>query len=533
MKITAVILLTLLLNISFSQSPSIGLIYDSGLAADGYTLFAPESNQEVYLMDNCGEIVNQWTCNEVPGKTSYFLENGNLLHAGQHSLEIRDWDDNLLWEYQTTSNGISQHHDIEPLPNGNILLIVSDFKSSAELIAAGRDPNAIGNNFKMDKILELEPVGTNGANIVWEWYFWDHLIQELDSTKANFGVVADHPELLDLNFQTSSNSDWTHLNGIDYNTDLDQIIMSSRTISEIYIIDHSTSLAESSTDSGGNAQKGGDFLWRWGNPIVYHQGTSFDQQLFGQHDSKWVENGYLHDGKISVFNNALNGSSTISAVHLIEPIMSGTYNYQINANLFEPLDFFSTWSGDVLGIPMYTPKKGGANSLPNGGFMICESTKGRFIEIDEAGNVVWVYKNPSGLIIYNQFDIIPANTNQVFRAKKIPLNYPGILGNDLTSTGVIEDVNSLSENCVLNAGIEEIALNNLVIENPIVGGEIHFIDPTLDIKNLKLFDMAGKFIQSWVKNSQTMLILPIIDKGLYIFRFDLNGQTVQQRVLIQ
>ncbi|MFT6245841.1 MAG: hypothetical protein ACJAXI_002616, partial [Crocinitomicaceae bacterium] len=191
MKITSVILLSLLFNIAFSQPPTVGLIYNSGLAADGYTLFAPESNEEVFLIDNCGEVVNQWTCNDLPGITSYLLEDGKLLYAGKDNLEIRDWNNNLIWEYQTTSNGISQHHDIEPLPNGNILMIVTDFRSSAELIAAGRNPNTIGNNFKMDKILELEPVGTNGANIVWEWYFWDHLIQDFDSTKANFGVIAD------------------------------------------------------------------------------------------------------------------------------------------------------------------------------------------------------------------------------------------------------------------------------------------------------------------------------------------------------
>ncbi|MFT6982734.1 MAG: hypothetical protein ACJAUD_001504 [Crocinitomicaceae bacterium] len=533
MKITSVILLSLLFNIAFSQPPTVGLIYDSGLAADGYTLFAPESNEEVFLIDNCGEVVNQWTCNDLPGLTSYLLEDGKLLYAGKNNLEIRDWNNNLIWEYQTTSNGISQHHDIEPLPNGNILMIVTDFRSSAELIAAGRNPNTIGNNFKMDKILELEPVGTNGANIVWEWYFWDHLIQDFDSTKANFGVIADNPKLLDLNYLTISNSDWTHINGLDYNAELDQIILSSRTISEIYIIDHSTSTAEAATDTGGNAQNGGDFLWRWGNPVVYQQGTTIDQQLFGQHDAKWVENGYLHDGKISVFNNALDGSSANSAVHLIEPVMTGSYNYQMTGNLFEPISFSYTWSGDVMGIPMYTSKKGGANSLPNGGFMICETTNGRFIEVNEAGNVVWVYNNPSSNVTYSQYDVIPPVTNQVFRAKKLPSNYPGISGNNLTSTGTIEDVNPLSESCVLSIGIDEHSMNSSVILNPIVNGEIVITDPTINLNDLVLFDLSGKFIQNWTDDASTKYLLPNIEKGIYIFRFESKGQPFQQRVLIQ
>ena len=27
-----------------------------------------------------------------------------------------------------------------------------------------------------DKIIELQPIGIDSANVIWEWYFWDHLI---------------------------------------------------------------------------------------------------------------------------------------------------------------------------------------------------------------------------------------------------------------------------------------------------------------------------------------------------------------------
>src|SRR5207248_2769403 len=40
----------------------------------------------------------------------------------------------------------------------------------------------------------------HGGEIVWEWHAWDHLIQEFDPQKANYGVVADHPERVDINF---------------------------------------------------------------------------------------------------------------------------------------------------------------------------------------------------------------------------------------------------------------------------------------------------------------------------------------------
>jgi len=533
MKITPIIIFSMLYGFGIAQSPTVGLIYDSGLAQDGYTLFAPEQNNDVFLINNCGEVVNQWALNDVPGNTAYLLENGNLLQAGQDNLEIRDWDNNLIWEYATTANGILQHHDIEPLPNGNILCIVTDFRANAELVAAGRDPNMIGNNFKMDRIIEIEPVGANGANIVWEWLFWDHLIQEFDNTKANYGVVADHPELIDLNYVTANNNDWTHINGIDYNDSLDQLIISSRTISEIYIIDHSTSTAQAASHTGGNAGKGGDFLWRWGNPIVYHQGTLSDQKLFGQHDSRWVEDGYLHDGKISVFNNSLGGSFTYSGIHLIVPTPSGQYNYSMSGNTFEPADFHSSWSADIMGIPVYSNKKGGANSLPNGGFMICETTKGRFTEINESGDVVWVYKNPSDASVYNQFDVIPASGNQSFRAKKYPVDYPGIVGNDLTSTGIIEDVNSISDACVSGASIEDLTSSEGVFVNPVIDHTIEFTNAAVEVKNVELFDVSGRFIQSWNSASSSYSIFPIINDGIYLIRFDVNGKQYQQRLLIQ
>ena len=97
----------------------------------------------------------------------------------------------------------------------------------------------------------------SGGQIVWEWHIWDHLIQDHDSSKDNFGVISNHPELIDINMISATgggppgmnSGDWFHINGIDYNADLDQIAFSSRHASEVYIIDHSTTTSEAATHS--------------------------------------------------------------------------------------------------------------------------------------------------------------------------------------------------------------------------------------------------------------------------------------------
>ena len=119
-----------------------------------------------------------------------------------------------------------------------------------------------------DHVIEVEPNGSSGGNIVWEWHVWAHLIQDYDPAKDNYGVVEDHPELIDINFMAiSAGKDLNHINAIDYNEEFDQILLTSAGQDEIWVIDHSTTTEESAGHTGGTSGKGGDLLYRWGNPI--------------------------------------------------------------------------------------------------------------------------------------------------------------------------------------------------------------------------------------------------------------------------
>ena len=292
------LLFLLLLIHQFSNAQNtVGTIAVTNDVYDGYTLFS--SFKKTFLINNCGQVVNEWTSDFPPGNAVYLLPNGNLLRAGRENdksdiifggqggiVELYNWEGVRIWSYSFNSNQERQHHDVYPMPNGNILVLIAESWSKQQAIEHGRDPSKITEErLYNEKIIEVKPIGSNQFDLVWEWNINDHLIQDFDNTKFNFGDVSKAPEKLDINFLNDGNgsANWLHINSIQYNEARDQIVLSSRNLSEIYIIDHSTTTAEATTSSGGNSNKGGDFLYRWGNPQAYKQGGEEDQKLFGQH----------------------------------------------------------------------------------------------------------------------------------------------------------------------------------------------------------------------------------------------------------
>jgi hypothetical protein len=269
----------------------------------------------------------------------YLLEDGRLLKTavsanvnstitgagGGEEVHILSWEGEMLWRYNPTTDSLRLHHDIEPMPNGNVLMIAWEAIGSGNAIAAGRDPGLIVEDvIWSEMVIEVRPTGPETGEIVWEWRLWDHLIQDRDPLFSNYGPVADHPELLDINFVNdflppTGEADWIHLNSIDYHPDLDQILLSSQRLSEIYVIDHSTSTAEAASHAGGRVGKGGDLIYRWGNPEAYRAGSDADQQLFGQHDAQWITEGLVGEGNLLIFNNGSAQERGWSSVIEITP----------------------------------------------------------------------------------------------------------------------------------------------------------------------------------------------------------------------
>jgi hypothetical protein len=506
---------------------TIGLLYNDIAVADGYTLFGYKQNNDVYLINNCGEVVNHWLTNNKLG-VAYILEDGTLLKSGGNHLEIRDWDNNLLWEVDLSSFGLNQHHDIEPLPNGNILVLSHDFYSESVAIDNGRSPSTAPSGLTAEKIVEIKPTGVNSLTIEWEWKLWDHLIQDHDSMKLNYGVVADYPELIDVNLGGTI-ADWIHANGLDYNPVLDQIVFSSRRMNEIYIIDHSTTTLEASSHSGGNSMKGGDFLWRWGNPENYRQGSSVDQKLFGQHDPKWILEGYPNEGKLTVFNNGTGRTPQYSSIEVIDTEVNINGDYSLSGS-FLPADVFWSWNGSVLGDTVFSNSQSGLNAQPNGNFLFCETVPGRISEIDASGTVVWSYENPIGNASFDQGDVISNSANQVFRAEKYPVDFVGFTGKDLTPTGILENENTVSDNCNLLNVAEEVLINEEVVLYPNPVTDFFTLQSSKFIQSISIYNINGELIKFFLKESSKYMVNEL-SSGLYFVKIESNDGVLFKRML--
>jgi len=395
---------------------------------DGYTLFGPEYSSYVYLINNDGEIVHDWASAHIQGLGLYLLENGNIIRsslpyvnptfvAGGVSgcVEVFDWNGTLVWKFEYSTDQYCLHHDIEVLPNGNILMIAWEYKTIEEANSEGRNTTLDMRGIWPDHVIEVEPTGTNGGNIVWEWHVWDHLIQDYDPTKNNYGIVGDHPELIDVNCVRGD--DWNHINSIDYNEELDQILLSSRNQCEIWVIDHSTTTEEAADRIGGRYGKGGDLLYRWGNPQVYRAGDQNDRKLFGQHDAQWIESGCPGEGNILIFNNGPNRPNGMysSVDEIVPPIRENGSYVMIPGSAIGPEEPIWIYNAEKL-TDFYSGSISGAQRLPNGNTLICEGFTGKFFEVTQGKEIVWDYNNQLPYPI----------SSQVFKIRRYSPDYPGL-----------------------------------------------------------------------------------------------------------
>ncbi len=457
-----------------------GLKINSAGLADGYVMFAVPNSALVYLLNRRGEVVHQWKGN-YRVMQAYLQDDGSIMQGADDPdfpvfgccgpfgrIQKVSWDGKMLWDFEYANEDHIVHHDFTVMPNGHILAIAYEKMPYDKAVSMGRKPEMIPKAGPwLEKIVEIVPEGKSGGKIVWEWHLRDHLIQDFDAKKTNYGRAKDHPELLDFNVGhplppamtqgaldslkakgmahrnatvENAGADIYHFNAIKYNPELDQIVFSSPSLSEIFIIDHSTSIKEAASHKGGRGGKGGDFLYRWGNPQNYKRGESHSRQLFGQHDVRWVEKGMPGAGNLTVFNNHPPGdpdekvmnsdSGNYSAVYEFTPRkdLNGKYVIEKDAPYGPEKPVWVYIAPDTLSF--YSSFISGAHRMPNGNTFIIEGAKGRFFEVTPDRKIVWEYLNP-----YHG-DIRELNGDPIspipfaywgFRSTFIPANHPAFV----------------------------------------------------------------------------------------------------------
>ena len=443
----------------------IGLIQNDPGAAAGYTLFGTRAGP-VFLIDNAGHMVHEWPMPEHANfAVAELLPNGHLmvileedggaacaLGLGGDVAWMRP-DGEVIWRY---APGSCAHHDHLLLPNGNVLLLLDSVKSREEVIAAGGNPAFVSpDGLLVDHLVEVRPQPPSGGEVVWRWSPWDHLVQDFDPEKPNHGRPADHPGRIDLNFllekltiaargDRAMREDWLHANAIDYHAEADQVLFLARHFSELWVIDHSTAAEES-------AGRGGDLLWRWGNPRAHGAGTVADQQLFWPHAAHWIPAGLPGAGNILLFNNGdefgglrRDHSDVLELAYPLghaqfgrwpagepQPPSAPTWRYAAEP----PSDFLSH-------------RLSNAQRLGNGNTLVASGFQGRLFEVTPQGREVWRYVSPvvNGERL-SQGDPVPYEIpgrfervvwqNMVYRAFRYPPTYLGLKALDLTPKGTL------------------------------------------------------------------------------------------------
>ena len=383
--------------------------------APGYVLFSV--GKMTWLLDDDGRAAHSWTSKRNVF-VSYLMENGDLLRDGSDLalapqfkaggasgyVERVTWENVLVWSWSATPRfRFLSHHDVEPLKNGNVLLLVWEKKSKGDAIAAGRHPELIPDGEVWNNlVVEIEPCDDGGAKEVWRWDQWAHLCQDYDASKANYVEdVALHPTKFDLNFcppggkafcrggglkanEHSSQQcafdmgtpgktgerDWLHANSVSHSEALGVVVVSYNVPSEVVVLKY---------------RGDGDILYRLGNPLVARTGDRHAQELFTQHSAVVVDAGDATKLGLLVFNNGRAPDRMWSTVD--------EFSVDLETRAHTKTKSFGTACGHQNSF--YCHHSSGCRRLENGNTMIVQGPQGIIVELDDQGEEVWRYISPA------------------------------------------------------------------------------------------------------------------------------------------
>lgn len=455
------------------ESRTVGAVYLAAeLACPGYTLFS--AHKSTYLIDLDGCVVQSWVSSRLVF-CAYLLESGNLVRDGNEValspqfegvggaagyVEVVTWQNEVVWWWsaEPRSERLS-HHDVEPIGDGRVLILCWERVRRCRCEAEGRLPELLPDNELWDNlIIELCPpyesldersldnaprssTALEGgralrATETWRWSQFDHLVQDADPTKKNYGRVGERLDKYDINYaprggkarcrnsippgRTSPSGlavfdpswklgktgerDWLHANSIAYDEQRALVLVSYCVPSEVLIVSRAT----------------GDVVFRFGNPAVCRRGDPYaDRVLYMQHSAQFV---YSDPAlRFIVFNNGIAPDRMWSTVDEFE-ITDERLNHIVAepprpeppASILQavasskktpkpdPVPCVTTvaklvWShGPSVGkcYSFYAHHSSGVHRCPNGNTLICLGTQGILFEVTRDHTECWRYISP-------------------------------------------------------------------------------------------------------------------------------------------
>jgi len=333
----------LLLFYILASAQDFGIQLNTDKAMNSYTLI--ENFRGTYLINNCGEIVNSWPQVNNSDNHPKLLPNGNLVFITGNGVREVDWNGNIVKRIAHGLPNLKLDYEVIKLDNGNYLCLARYIESLAFYEQRGYD---LETHFPMydDAVVELD--GETGE-IVWQWRFSDHIIQDQIEELPTYGVIEDNPGLMDLY--------------------------------SVYTFDY--------------------IIYRWGNPQNYGLGAS-GRRLYFQHNPNWIKYGE-HKDKLMIFNNNLERffsfEDRYSQIEIVGPdiLTDGSYT-RTDDQPYLPKHSDHIVTGEDIGF--YSGYTSGASVLPNGNIYVTVGRSGRSLELTTDGELVWEYVIPGANYIF-------------------------------------------------------------------------------------------------------------------------------------
>lgn len=376
---------------------------------EGYVLVNDPGNNRAYILDKTTlDPVFEWELPYRLGNDAKLMEDGVLmasLRAPDPEFSFGGFggrihfitpDGSSSWEIDLSNDQFISHHDVIRLPNGHVMTMLWERVLPDEAVALGY--RGAQDTIFTESIVEIDP---NTDQVVWKWDSRDHLIQEDDPEGNNYGDVSENPQLIDMAYRDTvvttipDNGDFMHANALAYDAVNDVVLMSVNYYSEIWFIDHSTAAAEVSSSQGGRYGRGGDLIYRMGNPSAY-KNVQGQRLFYNNHNPRFVE-GTDH---LLVF---MNGNNTMGPSVVYELDLPDQYVLLADSDN-EPLVVWQYTDPE-----MYSDRVSGAERLPNGNTLIAIGALG-YWEVNADGEILWRYE-ADGFF---------------WRGYHIPLDYPAL-----------------------------------------------------------------------------------------------------------